>query len=196
MTAQMADVAVRQLIADDWAQARGARLAALAEAPYAFASTLAKEQAYDDEVWRSRAGSGRTFGAFDGATIVGLATGLPSGELNRRAATSAVDEDRSGSAQPTWQLVGMWVAPGYRGQGVADALVAAVCDLARAAGASSVNLWVTEVNDRARAFYRRLGFLPTSARMLVRPDEPDHWEEELILPLGYLAPASARTGRS
>jgi hypothetical protein len=66
MTAQMADVAVRQLVADDWAVARGARLAALAEAPYAFASTLAKEQAYDDEVWRSRAGSGRTFGAFDG----------------------------------------------------------------------------------------------------------------------------------
>ena len=29
-----------------------------------------------------------------------------------------------------------------------------------------------------RAFYGRLGFRPTGARQLVRPDEPDHWEEE------------------
>jgi ribosomal protein S18 acetylase RimI-like enzyme len=40
---------------------------------------------------------------------------------------------------------------------------------------------VTEVNYRARAFYRRLGFEPTGGRELVRPDEPDNWEEELRL---------------
>ena len=50
------------------------------------------------------------------------------------------------------------------------------------AGAGTVTLWVTEVNDRARAFYRRLGFAPTGARQLVWPEEPDHWEEELALP--------------
>ena len=185
------DVLVRRLVADDWEQARDARLAALAEAPHAFASTLAREQAFDEEVWRSRAGSGRTFGAFDGSMIIGLATGIPADDFDGNATPNAdpdrdradQDRDRPGSAQQTWHLVGMWVAPGYRGRGVADALVAAVCDLARAAGASSVTLWVTEVNDRARAFYRRLGFAPTSARMLVRPDEPDHWEEELVLAL-------------
>jgi ribosomal protein S18 acetylase RimI-like enzyme len=42
---------------------------------------------------------------------------------------------------------------------------------------------VTEVNDRARAFYRRLGFAPTGVRQPVRPEEPDHWEEELALRL-------------
>jgi ribosomal protein S18 acetylase RimI-like enzyme len=166
MTEQRADggpdVAVRRLAAGDWAQLRAARLAALAEAPYAFASTLAREQAFDADLWRSRAGSGRTFGAFDGPTVVGLATGFPLDERPQE-----------------WHLVGMWVAPDSRGQGVADRLVEAVCEQARQAGAGAVTLWVTEVNDRARAFYRRLGFAPTGARQLVWPDQPDHWEEEL-----------------
>jgi ribosomal protein S18 acetylase RimI-like enzyme len=160
-------LAVRKLSVADWAQLRAARLAALAEAPYAFASTLASEQEFADEVWRSRAGSGRTFGAWQGAAIVGLATGLPP------EASSADETDAS------WHLVGMWVAPACRGQGVADRLVEAVCDLARQHGAASVTLWVTEVNDRARAFYRRLGFTPTGGRQLVRPEEPEHFEEEL-----------------
>jgi len=158
---------VRRLTAGDWAQLRAARLAALAEAPYAFASTLGREQDYPEELWRSRAGSGGTFGAWQGATIVGLATGLPP-EAAPPAKTAA-----------DWHLVGMWVAPACRGQGVADQLVDAVCEVARQSGAASVTLWVTEVNDRARAFYQRLGFAPTGGRQLVRPEEPDHFEEEL-----------------
>lgn len=154
---------VKLLTADDWAELRDARLAALAEAPYAFSSTVAREQAFSEQTWRDRAGSGRTFAAWDGDAIVGLATGLP--------------EDGQ------WHLVGMWVSPKVRGTGIADRLVAAVCELARQSAFTSVTLWVTEVNGRARAFYRRLGFEPTGVRQLVRPDEPDHWEEELTLQL-------------
>jgi len=154
---------VRLLAADDWAELREARLAALAEAPYAFSSTLAREQGFSEQTWRERAGSGRTFAAWDGGAIVGLATGLP--------------EDGQ------WHLVGMWVSPKVRGTGIADRLVVAVCELARQSGFTAVMLWVTEMNGRARAFYRRLGFAPTGGRQLVRPDEPDHWEEELSLRL-------------
>jgi len=211
-----AGVVVRRLVAEDWEQARAARLAALTEAPYAFSSTLAREQAFDEAVWRSRAGSGRTFGAFDGGVIVGLVTGLPADEVppsdppgdgessdspgdgegsdspgDGESSDSPGDGegseprgDQAGRRTSDWHLVGMWVAPACRGQGVADALVATACDVARVSGASAVTLWVTEVNDRARAFYRRLGFAATGARMLVRPDEPDHWEEELRLDLG------------
>jgi ribosomal protein S18 acetylase RimI-like enzyme len=160
---------VRRLVADDWAQARAARLAALAEAPYAFSSTLERELAFTEDVWRSRADSGRTFGAFDGPVIVGLATGLP-------------PDGGAGDGQ-AWQLVGMWVAPQWRGTGVADRLVRAVCELARQSGAASVSLDVTEMNDRALAFYRRLGFAPTGRRQLVRPDDPGHWEAQLALRL-------------
>jgi ribosomal protein S18 acetylase RimI-like enzyme len=196
-------VLVRQLAADDWAELRAARLAALAEAPYAFASTLAREEAYDDALWRSRAGSGRTFGAFDGTAIVGLATGFPvDGQTapgqpapgqsapgqpapgQPAPGQSAKRRDAApGERRPDWHLVGMWVAPGWRGQGVADRLVEAVCERARQAGAGTITLWVTEVNERATAFYRRLGFAPTGVRQLVRPEEPDHWEEELARPL-------------
>jgi len=154
-------VTVRLLAAADWAELRLARLAALAEAPYAFSSTLAREQEFSEGLWRDRAGSGRTFGAWAGEAIVGLATGMP--------AAGGLD----------WHLVGMWVSPAWRGTGVADRLVGSVCELAQQHGARLVTLWVTEVNDRAKAFYRRMGFLPTGGRQLVRPDQPEHWETEL-----------------
>jgi ribosomal protein S18 acetylase RimI-like enzyme len=175
-----ADLPVRQLVTADWAELRAARLAALAEAPYAFGSTFAREEAFTEDVWRTRAGSGRTFGAFGGAMMVGLATGLPL--QNHAGDGHAADGDGDGSG-PDWHLVGMWVAPACRGHGVADRLVGAVCAQAKQAGAGAVTLWVTEVNDRARLFYQRLGFAPTGARQLVRPDEPDRWEEELALRL-------------
>jgi len=157
----MASVIVRAVQEQDWRQLREARLAALAEAPYAFASTLAREEAFTDQTWQERAGSGRTFGAWADGAITGLATGFPE------------------EPGPGWHLVGMWVAPERRGQGIADRLVGAVCDQARQAGAASVTLWVTDANDRARAFYRRLGFEPTGGRQQVRPEDPDQWEDEL-----------------
>jgi len=158
----MAPVIIAGLTAQDWRHLRDARLAALAEAPYAFGSTLAREEAFTDETWRERAGSGRTFAAWADGTITGLATGFP---------------EETG---PGWHLVGMWVSPQHRGQGVADQLVGAVCDLARQSGAAWVTLWVTDVNGRARAFYRRLGFEPTGRRQELRPGE---WEDELSLPI-------------
>jgi ribosomal protein S18 acetylase RimI-like enzyme len=157
----MEPVTVKGLTGQDWRQLRDARLAALAEAPYAFASSLASEEAFADEIWQERAGSGRTFGAWQDGLIVGLATGFPA------------------EPGPDWHLVGMWVSPACRGQGVADRLVSAVCDQARDAGGGAVTLWVTDINDRARAFYRRLGFSPTGRRQLLRPGE---WEQELSRP--------------
>jgi ribosomal protein S18 acetylase RimI-like enzyme len=158
----MASMIVKGVTAQDWRQLREARLAALAEAPYAFASTLAREEAFSDETWRERASSGQTFAAWADGAITGLASGFP---------------EETG---PGWHLVGMWVSPACRGQGIADRLVGAVCDLARQAGAASVTLWVTDANDRARSFYRRLGFESTGQRQLLRPGE---WEEQLSLPV-------------
>ena len=202
--AQQPNIRVRQLAVDDWREARAARLMALADAPYAFSSTLADEQAYADDLWRRRAGSGRTFGAYDGARIIGVATGIPVDELDvpgtsdsgspgsgspgagspdAASSESAAASDGHDGAQPEWHLVGMWVAPEHRGQGIADSLVAAVCERARAAGAATVTLWVTEMNGRAIALYRRHGFAPNGLRQLVRPEEPDHWEMQLTCPL-------------
>jgi ribosomal protein S18 acetylase RimI-like enzyme len=140
---------------------RTARLAALAEAPYAFSSTISREQAFTDDTWRSRIRTGAIYAAWSADAIVGLATG------------------RLSDNNPGWELVGMWVSPDWRATGVADQLVHAVCQHVRRAGADDVCLWVVETNSRAISFYQRLGFARTGARQLVRDDEPDRFEVEL-----------------
>jgi GNAT superfamily N-acetyltransferase len=161
---------VRRAHPEEWQVYRQVRLAALAEAPYAFMSTLEHEQAFGEEIWRQRLGSPIA------ATFIAWRDGEPAG-----TATGVVDNPGDEHAVPgAWQLVGMWVDPDVRGLGVAGELVEAVAGHARATGATRLFLWVTEVNDRARAFYKKLGFVPTGARQPVRQDEPEHWEEQMI----------------
>ena len=169
-----ADPAVRRILPDEWQVYRQVRLTALAEAPYAFMSTLEREQGFGEDIWRQRLGSPTA------ATFLAWRDGQPAG-----TATGKVDDPADEYAVPrAWQLVGMWVDPRARGLGVADELVDTVAGHAMAEGAASLVLWVTEVNDRARAFYKRMGFLPTGARQLVRPSEPGLWEEQMIRQLG------------
>ncbi|MCW2741547.1 MAG: putative acyltransferase [Blastococcus sp.] len=56
------------------------------------------------------------------------------------------------------QVQGVWVAPAYRGRGIATAGTAAVVEYARAALAPVVSLYVNDFNTAARAAYRRVGF--------------------------------------
>lgn len=161
---------IRRLGPDDWEVSKRVRLAALAEAPYAFASTLERELGFDEQMWRQRLRSATA------VTFLAWLDGEPAG-----TATGKVDDPDDEFAVPgAWQLVGMWVDPRARGRGVAEALIDAVAGHVRAAGAAALVLWVTDVNDRARAFYRRLGFVPTGARQAVRPTEPEHTEEQMI----------------
>jgi len=159
---------------EEWQVYRQVRLAALAEAPYAFMSTLEREKAFGEDAWRQRLASPTA------ATFIAWRDGEPTG-----TATGKLDDPADEHAVPgAWQLVGMWVDPSARGTGIARELVEAVAKHARALGAASLVLWVTEINDRARAFYRKLGFVPTGARQPVRPEEPEHWEEQMIRQLG------------
>ncbi len=163
-----ASIEIRRLQAGEWAAYRQVRLAALAEAPYAFSSTLARESGRDDAHWQDLAAHGiPMFIAWQDGEPAGLAGAfvVPGDEL-------PPDVPRA------WHLVSMWVSPALRGSGVAGRLVEAVAAAARADGATRLLLWVTEVNERGRAFYGRLGFRPTGKRALVRPEEPGHWEEE------------------
>ena len=58
-------------------------------------------------------------------------------------------------------LISMWVAPEARRHGAARGLIEAVVDWARGAGHDELQLWVTEVNDGARALYEASGFVAT-----------------------------------
>jgi ribosomal protein S18 acetylase RimI-like enzyme len=151
-----------------WATVRQVRLAALTDAPEAFASTLDRELGFDETHWRERIARGPWFLAWQEEQPVGLVT---------------VGPQPPGRTQ-AWHLMSMWVSPQLRGRGAADQLVAAAIEHVRAAGGSSVTLWVAVGNDRARGFYQRMGFRPTGIREIYpRAGAPDLDEEKLALDL-------------
>jgi ribosomal protein S18 acetylase RimI-like enzyme len=137
-------IRLHALTPDDWRLFREVRLAALREAPYAFDSTLEQWQGPNDteERWRQRLTNVPL-------NIVAYFNGAPAGMVG---ATNPATDGAS-------ELISMWVAPHARGKGVADALVAAVIAWATERGITSIELDVVEANARARAFYRRQGFV-------------------------------------
>jgi ribosomal protein S18 acetylase RimI-like enzyme len=144
----LAVIELRVLGPDDWRAWRELRLAALAEAAYAFGSRLADWQGDGDreERWRDRLslpGSYNVIAVLDGRPA-GMASGVPA-------------EDEHGAAE----LISMWVSPAARGRGVGDRLVRAVEEWAGRAGAGVLRLAVSEGNQSAVALYRRNGFADT-----------------------------------
>ncbi|MEI5101275.1 GNAT family N-acetyltransferase [Streptomyces sp. PmtG] len=65
------------------------------------------------------------------------------------------------------QVQGVWVAPEYRGKGIAAPAMAAVLRYALADVAPVVSLYVNDFNTPARATYRRVGFREVGAFMSV-----------------------------
>ena len=139
-------VLVRPTTMTDWQAMREIRLQALRDAPYAFASTHAREAAFADDEWQGRATRDGSFLAF--LPEVSPA-GLGSGYL---------------AAPDTVELIGMFVRPQARGRGVGEAIIDAVVGWAREKGAAAVHLWVTETNKHARMLYERCGFTVTAER--------------------------------
>jgi GNAT superfamily N-acetyltransferase len=150
---------IRRIRPDEGLQLRALRLHALADAPTAFGSTFAHEEAFPEDVWHERAVSGAaggdrvTFIAELDGRWVGLAAGL------------AADTDRSGPI-----LVGMFVDSTARRRGVGFALVENVVGWARARQEVRLTLWVTASNEAAIALYCRCGFRPTGAARSVAHD--------------------------
>jgi ribosomal protein S18 acetylase RimI-like enzyme len=69
-------------------------------------------------------------------------------------------------ARPILNIHDIAVAPGQRGKGVGQALLAAVEAEARRRGCCKVTLEVREDNDIAKAAYLRAGFQPTTPQTL------------------------------
>lgn len=73
--------------------------------------------------------------------------------------TTQVDTAPSVFTRPDRLIIGdLYVEPSARGTGLAEALVERAVDAAVEAGCEELSLDVDVENDRARAFYRRLGF--------------------------------------
>jgi GNAT superfamily N-acetyltransferase len=163
-------IEIRQLTGDDWAILRDVRLAALSDAPYAFASTVEREATFDEWQWRAQVGRATWFVALD---LSSTAAAHPVGLVGGFAEEDSAD----------LHLIGMWVRAEVRGKGVARRLVDGFLRWAKGQHPAGVVLWVADGNDRARAFYRRYGFGPTGQRQPL-PSNPSLREEKWRLPLG------------
>ncbi len=157
---------VRPLSADDWQIIKAARLRALRDAPHAFTSSFEREFSFVEPTWRHRATTCQWFVATEGNRTVGIAGGVEgwSGDPSQR------------------ELVGMWVAPSHRRQGVARALLDRVVGWAKSEGASTLSLGVLEDNHGARAAYLGMGLRPTGETMAV-PDDPTRTIEVMTVAL-------------
>jgi ribosomal protein S18 acetylase RimI-like enzyme len=139
---------------DDVARVRALRLAALRDAPDAFAATFENESQFSPEVWRDR------LARIDVVTFVAT---LSSRNDNSHDVGMLVLADARDDATTAW-VYAVWVRPDARGCAVADALLAAALQRAHAAGRTRVRLEVGDHNVAAIALYRRAGFRPTGRR--------------------------------
>jgi GNAT superfamily N-acetyltransferase len=149
-------IRLRQLDEEDWATYRRVRLEALREAPYAFGSTLAREQERSEAEWRRIVASRVRFVAESDGAVVGT--------------VSCGDGESTGVAA----LTAMWVDPGFRRRGIGALLLQRVIDWARENGYDKVVLWVVDGNDSAERLYERHGFSRTGAQEEVRPGRMEH----------------------
>jgi GNAT superfamily N-acetyltransferase len=162
-------VLVRETVQGDWQALRDIRLAALQDAPDAFASTYAEQAAFTEADWRDRIARGGTFLAYIPEVSASEPAGLAGGYLR---------EERPG----TVALISMFVRPQARGHGVGEALIATVTAWGLARHATTMHLWVSETNSPGRLLYDRCGFSLTGERQPL-PSNPDIAEVAMARPL-------------
>ena len=164
-------VLVRRLQPQEWQAYRAIRLRALAAAPEAFGSTLAREEALADETWAARVAKSATSGI--DCALVAQQDGQLVGLL-----WAKVDAQDAGRVN----LFQMWVAPEARGRGVAAALLDEALGWARSRASRVVHLGVNNANAGALRLYGRAGFVPIGEPYLMREGAP-HMEQEMRLVL-------------
>lgn len=158
MTHAAAGFTVRPFTADEWPAYRAIRLRALADAPDAFGSTLAAEQALAPETWAARLARSTTSG------IDRALAAEANGELIGLAWAKQDADDPA-----IVNLFQMWVAPEARGQGVAGALLGEALRWAAERGAQAMQLGVTCSNVAALRLYQAAGFVEAGVREPLRP---------------------------
>jgi GNAT superfamily N-acetyltransferase len=141
----------RRLTGDDWRTLRDVRLAALADAPYAYGSTLEGEQPLDEANWRRRIDTALWVVAVRNAESVGLV-----------GAFVQTDEPP--------MLISMWVNPSHRGHGVGDALITEMFRWGKEKRWSRMVLRVADGNDAARKLFLRHGLAPTGEHAPLESD--------------------------
>ena len=177
------DYVVRAIRPDEWAEVRQLRLEALRDpvAHLAFLETYEEAAAKADAFWKDRAiGSGEDSVAArqiiaetpDG-TWAGTVTVLVEEAGTKDWAGNPVDR-RQG------HVVGVFVRPEHRGNGLIKALFDAGVAWAWERGAERVRLFVHADSARAQGAYRKVGFVPSGLVVAFTKDEGEN-EREFVL---------------
>jgi len=160
---------VETVRASEWREYREIRLAALKDAPSAFASTWQQEAARSPEQWRERAelsqdGLSQTMvvAVDGGGRWIGLAGGYRPGDDGADA-----------------ELISMWVAPDCRCRGVGEALARAVVSWAENHGSRVIGLWVNVANHPGISLYERVGLCRTD-EVAPLPSDPTQQEVRML----------------
>ena len=181
---------MRRVRPGDALTVRDLRLRALADAPFAFSSTLAAERRRSDAWWRQGA-LVRATSEHETTYLLESAAGAPLGLAGAY---------RHPERPEVVHVVSVWVDPSVRGRGAGRLLLAAVSEWARTLGARTLELWVTEGNVPARRLYERLGFAPAGPVQPL-PSDPAQLELLLQLPLdadprGHVSEGATASGRT
>ena len=162
---------IERMTHEAWERVRAIRLRSLADAPSAFAVTLAEDAARPAASWRER------LAASDAATFVARADGADGADVGLVVGASFRGRE------PAAGLFAMWVAPEARGAGVGARLVDAVVAWARERGHPRLLLEVADDNAAAIRLYERKGFAPTGVRGTLPPPREHVTEHERALVL-------------
>ncbi|WP_245953604.1 GNAT family N-acetyltransferase [Arthrobacter silvisoli] len=145
---------IRRLARVDWELLRAVRLEMLADSPLAYLETLSAARRQTDTQWQERAAM-----MSSGSNITLLADGGADDPRVRGLMRVALKEPRKPEEPRRAILLSVYVAPAYRGLGLAEELLGEACRVARSElGAAVLELGVHEDNERAKAFYLRHGF--------------------------------------
>jgi GNAT superfamily N-acetyltransferase len=168
---EVMDYDVRRIKADEWRQYRELRLEALSDSPLAFVERHAESLVKPDEFWQARVECAAT-----GTASCLYVAGRDGGFVAKASAFIETDVTDHVSGH----VVGVYTTPRLRGHGVSETVVSAVIQWAmEEAHANRIRLFVTQGNDRAAAFYRRLGFV-ASGSTVPYPHDPTLSEQEMV----------------
>ena len=138
-------IEIKPMLPDQWKEYKTLRCAALAEAPYAYNSTLEDAMKRSDDDWQqitrqyASHPNSRTHFAFDDDNACGMAACVINGD--------------------EVELYAVWVDPAYRRKGVGRALIDFGRAWSQTKGATQLRVGIFDDNPAALAFYRSLGFI-------------------------------------
>jgi ribosomal protein S18 acetylase RimI-like enzyme len=163
---------IRLLTEADASQAYELRLQALQESPEAFGSTYAETVRRGLESYRQRLlqplTETFTLGAYASGRLVGMV---------------AFFRDTGDKDRHKGYIVGMYVEPQSRGQGIGRALVAeAIARARQVPDVVQLQLAVVTSNVAARHLYQALGFVAYGLEpRALRLGEDQYWDEQLMI---------------